>query len=92
MLVNRGEDPDALDEARMAELFEKHIIQTEAWMNAQPNVRWLPIHYTDILADPEQAAHTLARFIDRGLAVEAMAEVVDPDLYRNRERVANAAP
>ncbi len=91
MLVNRGEDPDALDEVRMAELFEKHIVQTEAWMNAQPNVSWLPIHYTDILTDPEQAALTLAHFVDRDLAVEAMAEVVDPDLYRNRQRVADAA-
>lgn len=90
MLINRGEDPDALDEARMAELFEKHIAQTEAWMNAQPNISWLAIHYSDILADPETAALEVTEFLNRDLDVPAMAEVVDPDLYRNRQRVAGA--
>lgn len=84
MLVNRGEDPDKMNDAQMAALFEKHIKQVETWLASQPNIATLYLHYSDILADPETAAASINTFLGDTLDVEKMALVVDPNLYRNR--------
>lgn len=84
MLVNRGEDPDKMDDAQMAALFEKHIKQIETWLASQPNIATHYLHYSDILADPETAAASINTFLGGTLDVEKMALVVDPNLYRNR--------
>jgi hypothetical protein len=84
MLVRRGEDPDKVDDAQMAALFEKHVSQVESWLREQPNIQVLYEHYSDILADPEKEARRIDDFLGGRLQVERMAEAVDPDLYRNR--------
>jgi hypothetical protein len=85
MLVRRGEDPDKVDDAQMAALFEKHVSQVESWLREQPNIQVLYEHYSDILADPEREARRINDFLGGRLQVERMAEAVDPDLYRNRQ-------
>jgi hypothetical protein len=47
----------------------------------------LYVHYSDVLADPGGQAERLNRFLDGVLDAEAMAQVVDPDLYRQRAEV-----
>ena len=90
MLVRRGEDPDKVDDAQMAALFEKHVSQVESWLREQPNIQVLYEHYSDILADPEKDARRIDDFLGGRLQVERMAEAVDPDLYRNRRNTGNA--
>jgi hypothetical protein len=85
MLIRRGEDPDKMDDAQMATLFEKHLKQVEEWIKAQPNFRTLYVHYSDVLADPRPQIAKLNDFLGGGLSVGAMAEMVDPELYRNRQ-------
>ena len=85
MLVNRGEDPDKMDDAQMAMLFEKHVQQVETWMKDQPNFDVLYVHYSDILSDPVTAAQAISTFLDGRVDAENMVEVVDPELYRNRQ-------
>lgn len=85
MLERRGEDPDKVDDAQMSALFEKHVRQVEEWLRRQPNFQALYTHYSDILADPEKEAERINAFLGGGLAIEPMVEVVDPDLYRNRQ-------
>ncbi len=84
MLIRRGEDPDKMDDAQMAMLFEKHLKQVDEWMNNQPNFRLLYVHYSDILADPRPQITAINNFLGGNLDVEAMALAVDPQLYRNR--------
>lgn len=84
MLVRRGEDPDKVDDAQMAALFEKHVRQVESWLAQQPNIRTLYLHYSDILGDPLPRIAEVNAFLDGRLDEAAMAEVVEPDLYRNR--------
>ncbi len=88
MLVHRGEDPDKMDDEQMAMLFEKHVAQVEAWMAAQPNIEVLYVHYSDILSDPLPQITAVNSFLGNTLDERAMAEVVDPNLYRNREQSA----
>ena len=90
MLIRRGEDPDKIDDAQMAALFEKHVSQVESWLREQPNIQVLYEHYSDILADPEKEARRINDFLGGRLQVERMAEAVDPDLYRNRRTAGTA--
>ena len=85
MLIRRGEDPDKMDDAQMAMLFEKHLKQVEEWLKAQPNFRTLYVHYSEVLADPRPQIAKLNDFLGGGLNAGAMAEMVDPELYRNRQ-------
>jgi len=84
MLVNRGEDTDKLDDAEMADLFNKHVRMTEKWIADQPNVNVLYIHYSEILSDPQPQAEKVNAFLGGELDVEQMTAVVDPTLYRNK--------
>lgn len=85
MLVNRGEDPDAAPDEEISALFEKHLNSVMDWMAAQPNVAVTYIHYSDMLANPMPQIAQINEFLGGQLDIEAMAEVVDPNLYRNRK-------
>ena len=86
MLVHRGEPGDAVDSATMTRLFEQHLTKIMAWVESQPNIDVLYVSYNDVLADPDACAHEVNRFLGGTLDAEAMAMVVDPDLYRNRQQ------
>lgn len=85
MLIRRGEDPDKMDDAQMAVLFEKHLQQVEAWLKAQPNFQVLYVHYSDILANPRPHIDKVNEFLGGNLDTAEMAAAVDPNLYRNRK-------
>ena len=85
MLIRRGEDPDKMDDAQMAVLFEKHLKQVDEWLRAQPNFRVLYVHYSDVLTDPQPQIDAINRFLGGNLNVAAMGQMVDPQLYRNRK-------
>lgn len=84
MLVRRDEDPDKMDDEKMAQLFEKHLVEVQNWLRQQEHIQTLYVHYSDILSDPLPQAQKVNEFLGGHLDVEAMASVVDPDLYRNR--------
>ncbi|MDX1437728.1 MAG: hypothetical protein R3335_13010, partial [Anaerolineales bacterium] len=84
MLIRRGEDPDSQDDAVMAGLFEKHMAQTDAWIGSQPNIRSLDISYNDLVQDPAPYVDSLNDFLGGRLDMAAMAAIIDPSLYRQR--------
>ncbi len=84
MLVNRGEEADKMDDAKMAELFEKHLQAVEQWLAQRENFEVLYVHFSDALRDPQTEAERVAQFLGRDLDIERMTGVVDPNLYRNR--------
>lgn len=83
MLDRRGEASETED-ARMRELFEGDVWRAQYLMKRNPQFEWTEIHYREVLTDPERQARHIEEFLGLGLAVDRMAEVVDPDLYRNR--------
>lgn len=85
MLVRRGEDADAMDDQKMAELFSRHKEQVQAWLAQQDNFSVLDVHYSDVLSDPQTQAERVDAFLQQELDVERMTGVVDPTLYRNRK-------
>lgn len=84
MLERRGEDPDEASEAELKELFLKHVGNVEQWAEGQSNVEVLFVSYNDVVSDPYPQLDEIDGFLGGGLDVQAMAEIVDPDLYRNR--------
>ena len=84
MLVNRGEDPNKVSDEEITGLFEKHLAQVMTWLDNQPNVDALYIHYSEMLSDPQTQSELVNAFLGGDLDVEAMTAVVDPNLYRNR--------
>lgn len=83
MLARRGEENN-IDDATMAVLFEKHIKQVESWMREQPNLHYIDVDYNAMLADPVPQVDQIDKFLGAHLDIQAMLEVVDPNLYRQR--------
>jgi hypothetical protein len=84
MLERRGESTDAVNDAEMAELFAKHLAKVKEWLRAQPNFAVLDIDYNAMMKSPESYIRMVNQFIDNTLDEQAMAKMVNPQLYRNR--------
>ena len=82
MLDRRGETDDTPDE-RMIELWQDQLWRANYLLRHGPQFEWVEIGYRDALQDPAAAAARISALVD-GLDERAMAEVVDPALYRNR--------
>ncbi len=82
MLDRRGETDDTPDE-RMMELWQDQLWRVNYLLRKAPQFEWVEIEYGGALRDPAAAARRIAELVD-GLDERAMAEVVDPALYRNR--------
>ena len=85
MLARRGETDDTPAE-RMREHFTDDLWRAQYQLTHRPWFEMLEVHYTDILARPLEGAQRINGFLGGTLDTEAMAAVVDPDLYRNRAK------
>lgn len=85
MLVRRGKDPNSTDDQVISQHFERHLQDVLDWMEQQPNVDVLHVHYSETLADPRPGIREINEFLGSNLDTGKMAEVVDPELYRNRQ-------
>ncbi len=83
MLARRGETEETTPE-RMRALFEDDLWRASYQLKRRSEFETLEIHYSAVLAQPLEAARRLDAFLGGGLDAEAMAAVVDPQLYRNR--------
>ena len=68
----------------MADLFDKHLQQVDAWLSQQENFHVLSVDYNAMLIDPTPDVARIVDFLPQPLDSDAMAAVVDPTLYRNR--------
>ncbi len=84
MLARQGRPTSALDDERLASLFEQELAACRDWLASRENLRTLFVEYHDLLRSPGEQAARLDAFLEPGLDVDAMAAAVDPDLYRQR--------
>src|SRR5215472_11279568 len=82
MIRRRGTTGAALGSEALIGALQAHLNQVSAWLKGQPNMIVSRLHYHRVLSEPRQAAVQLARFLERTLDTEAMAQQVDPALYR----------
>jgi len=84
MLVRRGQEGDPVDDAEMAQVFAKHLVELETWLGTQKHFQVLYVDYNQALKNPLDTGCKVERFLGLGLEVARMAEVVDENLHRQR--------
>lgn len=85
MLAQHGETTGNVSDSDMAKLFSKHLEHVQGWLAKQTNFKVLSINYNAILLDPKSDIFRINEFIGGNLNIEAMAQVLDKSLYRQRE-------
>jgi hypothetical protein len=86
MLQRHGKDAGGLDPAKLEEIFRAQIAQVIEWLDGQPAFEYLVMDYNLMLQDPEPHLARLNHFLGMQLETCAMRQVVDPKLYRNRQK------
>src|SRR5262249_23927084 len=71
----------------LSEAFKKQLEQAEAWLKRSPNAEVLYVDYASVIENPSEMAESISEFLGEELNIQAMAESVDKDLYRNRAQV-----
>jgi hypothetical protein len=83
MLERRGQAPQVSD-ADALELYGRHLLRTLMHVRDKPNMELLTLQYREIVKDPRGCSDRINRFLGGRLDPAAMADAVDPALYRNR--------
>jgi hypothetical protein len=84
MLVRTGKPTDKVSDDQLSDLYVKHLAKIKDWLSQQPNISVLYLDYNAILAEPDQFVSMINHFLDDSLDAKKMAEVIDPNLYRQR--------
>lgn len=85
MLRNRGERTDPAGEKKLVRIYQRDLREIEQWMSTQPNIRALFVSYNGLMLEPAAEIERVSAFLsDRDLDLDAMAEVIEPALYRQR--------
>lgn len=84
MLVRRGQPTDTIPDAKMAEMFDKHLKDIEAFLAREPHFDCLYISYNDVLENAAENIERVNEFLGGGLDAVAMHRVVDRALHRQR--------
>jgi hypothetical protein len=84
MLERKGKQGVGLPKDKMIAMFERQIAQVHDHMNSRENFHFVDISYNNVLADPVPIVHQINEFLGGELNTQAMIEVVEPGLYRQR--------
>ncbi len=85
MLERKGKKSDDLSKDRLMKIFEAQLKKVEDYVAANPCFRMLSVNYNEIIRDAHPWVTRLNDFLGGGLNTQAMLEVVDPKLYRQRK-------
>ena len=83
MLLNRGEATD-IDDATITDYYESHLVSVKEWLSSKSNIATLHVNYNDTIKNPEGTVKQISNFLNIQEGLELMANVVMPNLYRNR--------
>jgi Sulfotransferase domain len=65
--------------------FIAHLDRLRTWLGQQQNIKILYVDYKDLIERPQEEAERIGTFLSGAADAEAMAQAVDPLLYRNRK-------
>ncbi len=85
MLKHRGEEEGKPDDSEMKKSFKKHLEKILQWISTQTNMKFLAVNYNMIINNPNELVASINNFLGNTLDTEKMIDVVDPNLYRNRQ-------
>jgi hypothetical protein len=84
MLDRLGERGADLSPAQLAAAYERQLGRVRAWLDKQPNVRFIEVDYNELIRAPEKVVAALAELFEGRVNAEAMRAAIDPELYRRR--------
>jgi hypothetical protein len=84
MLARRKEATDKVPDEKMAELFNKHLADTFAWLSQQPNFEVIYVDYNEAMIDPDPSIRKINEFFGGSLDTNKMAAAIDRALHRQR--------
>lgn len=91
MLAHRDEE-SATENERMRDVYVEHLRHVRFMVGYRRHFDTLFLDYREVLQRPEASARRINAFVGGGLDEQAMAEVVDPSLYRNRADASAVRP
>ena len=83
MLANQGRGEENLSDERLGQIFAQQLRQVRK-MLADRQISTLFLGYKDVLEDPVEISTQLQAFLGNNLDQQAMRDVVDHNLYRQR--------
>lgn len=84
MLAGTPAENQAPSMPQLRRHFERHLESLTEWLERQTHIRVMDVQHRALIESPNEAALSVAQFLQCGLDVDAMAAVVDPSLYRQR--------
>ncbi len=84
MLIRRGQDPDAVPDEMMAQIFEKQLMDVLKWMESSKHIEFVEIAYADLIAGEDEPLHQIQSLLGADTDLDAMRAMIDPKLYRQR--------
>jgi hypothetical protein len=86
MLVRRGEKPsDDSETHSLVGTFASEIAACKGWLKTRENFSVLFVNYNRMLENPAEQIAALNEFFNNELNEAEMLQVVDPDLYRQKQ-------
>jgi hypothetical protein len=83
MLARLNRPAVGRDQIRSA--FVRHLEHLRKWVAARPFIAMIAVDYHNLVARPREEAERISAFLSNRADALAMAEAVDPTLYRNRK-------
>jgi len=83
MLESRG-DPAASQDRSMIRALANELDAARQWLEQQANLSFIEVPYGELVSQSEVWIPRISRFLDGELDEHAMAEAIDPTLYRHR--------
>ena len=83
MLAKQGRKGADLEADQLIETYASQLDSVQR-MLAERRIQWIQIKHAEVIRNPQQVAEELNEAFGGGLDVQAMTQVVDPTLYRER--------
>jgi len=87
MLIRRQGETDGASDEEMAGLYTEHLRRVDSWISGRPDIKRIDVNFNEILENPRPHIERINNFLDGILDTGKAEAVIDPGLYRNRERV-----
>ncbi len=79
------EETKLVSDEKLRTEYQEHLKAVKDWLDTQDWIEVLYISYNHVLDHPVEAFQKVEAFLDLKLDVDAMAQVVDPKLYREQK-------
>jgi tetratricopeptide (TPR) repeat protein len=84
MLSRMKRDSEKFSDAQIQAAYSRQLDMVKQWLANNPKAWVLYLQHRDVIREPARSAGLVNHFLGGHLDVEAMAQVVDPELYRQR--------